>query len=1055
MRTALLPAAAALVLCSLPFAQPVFAQQWDTLQVPTQPFIVNLQTWDGVLYGTSTNGNVFKSLDTGATWEMAFKGLEFTINPNNGFFYRFADAGARFERSLDHGSTWTDLAENPFFDPAPNVALTKLTFSNDTLYAYSLFNDNPGLLRRDPQDWTPVTQLPNGEMFTQCHVMGPHIWALSIFALRHSPDGGATWTTVSDSSWVGTSLAVAGDTVLVHYSPDNTPAYILARTIDQGSTWETDTTHPGYFGNISNGRPFYTSDGGNNNGYNMYYSWNGLTGWDTLIAPNAYQDYGKYLPNDIELIGDSRIMAMPSGILYGKGSQWKRGFFGYSIPGEGQATQFYLRKTPDALLFGSEGLGFGLSVRPDVGNSWPWPEKYYFSEQLFQIGNQWLGVGGAGTYRTANTSFDWEVVNTQSGRLVQTNGVFYMKEYKTIFRSGDNGSTWVQTGLLPQLNVFYDIPFASLNGKLFTLLGSSLVVSADEGATWSTAYTFDHPLDLPNSRLHTLQGRIFLSQSYAPSRVYVSADEGATFDTLQVPGALDVKVHGNTLLLKNGDGFLYVSTDTGQTWKQLPPPYFGFGYIDIEGATANDSMVYLYDGAQNVAWMLNFKNLSQWEGTVYLDQNGNGQQDAGEKGVPDLVLKTRQSVFFGVTDASGHFRMSVNPAKDTVEIGTTIPHYSPQPLFYGTQGSGTAPLDFALQPTATLTDLAVHLSLPAPFRPGFTNTFSAVVRNNGTTKADGALKIVLDPALSYQTATPFPAQQSGDTLVWDIQQLPPLEALTFHIQTQTDLVDIGSAIHLNAQVLAQLADDTPADNLFDLDAIVVGSYDPNDKTVLPEAVPPAVAAQGATLRYTIRFQNTGTYPTSFVVLRDTLDSRLKPESIRILAASHPFSWRLAEGRILEFKFNPLNLPPAQDDEPNSHGFIQFAIDLKPNLSLGDQVGNTAYIHFDYNPAIVTNTAIMTVKEASSTHSPVAGAPEIHLHPNPATRFVTISFNGWPDETGRLSLLRTSGETVLEHSPVRFREPLRLDLTDLPAGQYWLQAVAASGQRVLQVLVVIR
>lgn len=100
----------------------------------------------------------------------------------------------------------------------------------------------------------------------------------------------------------------------------------------------------------------------------------------------------------------------------------------------------------------------------------------------------------------------------------------------------------------------------------------------------------------------------------------------------------------------------------------------------------------------------------------------------------------------------------------------------------------------------------------------------------------------------------------------------------------------------------------------------VGAYGPNDKQVWPgDFIAPDAVAAGVPLRYTIRFQNTGTYPAERVRLVDTLDANLDLSTLSVLGASHPYSWQVKGGRVLEIVFDQIQLPDSSTNQAASHG----------------------------------------------------------------------------------------------------------------------------------------
>jgi hypothetical protein len=165
---------------------------------------------------------------------------------------------------------------------------------------------------------------------------------------------------------------------------------------------------------------------------------------------------------------------------------------------------------------------------------------------------------------------------------------------------------------------------------------------------------------------------------------------------------------------------------------------------------------------------------------------------------------------------------------------------------------------------------------------------------------------------------------------------------------------------------------------------VRASFDPNEKWITPEVADTSVHE----FTYTIVFQNTGTAPASNICIIDTLDSDLKISSFEIIGASHEVSTQIFPGNILRFYFNSINLPDSTNDEPNSHGFVKYRISRKTNTGAGTMITNTAYIYFDYNAPVVTNTTSVVISSPVGIND--IASDEISIYPNPSHNFISIS-----------------------------------------------------------------
>jgi hypothetical protein len=197
---------------------------------------------------------------------------------------------------------------------------------------------------------------------------------------------------------------------------------------------------------------------------------------------------------------------------------------------------------------------------------------------------------------------------------------------------------------------------------------------------------------------------------------------------------------------------------------------------------------------------------------------------------------------------------------------------------------------------------------------------------------------------------------------------------------------VDDILSFQAAIYPISGDEMPTDNTNNLRQIVVGSYDPNDKTCLEgtQILPTQV---GGYLHYLIRFENTGTYAAENIVVKDMIDAtKFDIATLQLTRASHECFTRI-NGNKVEFIFENINLPFT---EPDKHGYVAFKIKTKPNLVLGDAVTNQADIFFDYNFPITTNVASTQIVEFLSVKNTAKNDFAVTLQPNPTTGFVQFS-----------------------------------------------------------------
>ncbi len=239
---------------------------------------------------------------------------------------------------------------------------------------------------------------------------------------------------------------------------------------------------------------------------------------------------------------------------------------------------------------------------------------------------------------------------------------------------------------------------------------------------------------------------------------------------------------------------------------------------------------------------------------------------------------------------------------------------------------------------------------------------------------------------------------------------------------------------------------------------VIASFDPNDKTAFPTGWKEDHIIEANTdLDYLIRFQNTGTDTAFKVVIVDTLSQFLDPSSLQSGAASHPYTFELSRQGVLKFTFDNILLPDSTTNEPASHGFVNFSISQIANNEIGTRIENTAYIYFDFNPPVKTNTVFHTIGEPwvnvlSSWIEVFEPGIQINVFPNPFFEMATIEIEGWQGEQGTFSLIDMNGKVVSQKEFTGNK--ITLMRHNMPAGVYFFSIssggrLMGSGKLVLQ------
>jgi len=278
-----------------------------------------------------------------------------------------------------------------------------------------------------------------------------------------------------------------------------------------------------------------------------------------------------------------------------------------------------------------------------------------------------------------------------------------------------------------------------------------------------------------------------------------------------------------------------------------------------------------------------------------------------------------------------------------------------------------------------------------------------------------------------------------------------------HSHPNTTVTGCGSAGNPNGGDLVNELPQDDEDPEIEIDCLpIIDSYDPNDKQVVPSGIgTDRIVHRTALLEYMIRFQNTGTDTAYNVVVVDTLSQSLDISTIEWGMASHAYTLNVSGQYkpVLTFTFNNINLPDSTTHEPNSNGYIKFKIKPLYDIPNNTQIENKAYIYFDYNEAVETNTSHITIADSIPHGEPLVfnaverpmQREQISVYPNPTTGMVSLDLTGFGNLSG-LAELRLTDITgkELQHFQIFKLSNYQIDLSNLPDGMYFLHINTAQG-----------
>src|SRR5688572_1604427 len=438
-------------------------------------------------------------------------------------------------------------------------------------------------------------------------------------------------------------------------------------------------------------------------------------------------------------------------------------------------------------------------------------------------------------------------------------------------------------------------------------------------------------------------------------------------------------------------------------------------------------------------------------GTLFQDLNGNGIKDTGELPVPDRIIAIEPGPILTNSLANGNYGALLPAGSFNIKLSNSVRNYTANPGSYNFSFTGqnqTLPgKDFALTPIPNSPDAKITLTPLTPARPGFGLVYNLTFANVGTTILSDSLTLNFDSnLLTFAWASAAPVVHQAAKLTWTYQNLQPTEKRSINISFRVDsTVVIGTPLQATAIIKPLATDLNQQDNYDTLNQVITGSFDPNDKQVNFERLTPAEVSSGKYLDYTIRFQNTGTDTAFTVIVRDVFTKNQDLTHFEILAASHPYTFKLLNNSNAEWRFNNILLPDSHRNEAASHGFIRYRVKAKSNLVLGDAISSRASIFFDYNAPILTNYATTIVANQLGITGNKEDLTSIKLYPNPADNFVIIESALKKKMAATVSLVNMLGQTLSKVAlPANDQIHYQMPLKDLPKGVYIIQLKTETG-----------
>lgn len=397
-------------------------------------------------------------------------------------------------------------------------------------------------------------------------------------------------------------------------------------------------------------------------------------------------------------------------------------------------------------------------------------------------------------------------------------------------------------------------------------------------------------------------------------------------------------------------------------------------FFDSDSDFDNDLFVFT---GRCVAQLKNLtENPYQSKGSVFYDHNHDGVKNGLDYGLNLVKINSTPTEQFALTRNDGSFRFNFD--SNLLGSYTLVPEIDTLNWSYSIGGNGylvdvntpvlnSDSLDYGIFPIANIDSLNIDLTGGFPRCNSIVNYF-ATIRNVGTTNSLVKLDLNLSTDLNFVSASLTPDSISGTHCYWHFDSIDCFSNKYLSVQVEfPDFTSMGNTI--NSTLSASVIDgSTVTFNSIDtLSQVIVCAYDPNDKVGFPigEGNEGIISQSQDYLDYLVRFQNTGNDTALNITIRDFIDTNLVYPEIEVLASSHNLSVEINQTNEIKFVFNNINLPDSSTDYSGSNGFVKYRIPLKDSLFFGTPIKNTAYIYFDYNPPISTNTTLHTIERPAT------------------------------------------------------------------------------------------
>lgn len=453
-------------------------------------------------------------------------------------------------------------------------------------------------------------------------------------------------------------------------------------------------------------------------------------------------------------------------------------------------------------------------------------------------------------------------------------------------------------------------------------------------------------------------------------------------------------------------------------------------------------------------------------GNVNYDVNSNCAYDANETRLANqsVLLSQGANTQTAFTDNGGNYYFTnASPGTYTVAVTNLTNGYVAscaisQPHSTTINNGALTVDDFPLACTPSFDFVASNINRIGNFWPGQTvylKSYAPIIKTVcSAAPTPGTIQLILPPCLKYDQDTNLVWQPSsvqlwpaGDTITYSVADVYNHSYwLQANLLTRAKICTTATVLDTFCvtMIVQALGDNQLNNNIYTTCIPAMASYDPNYKEVSPKGVGSAgfISPSPLDLVYTVHFQNTGNAPAVNIFIKDTIDSDLDITSLQILSSSHAMANNSLVNGVMTFNFPNIMLPDSATSPMGSQGYVTYSIKMKPGLLPLTQITNKAYIYFDYNAPIITNTTLNTIENPAGINQSFTKSNSFLIYPNPASNGLNIINE---QEFNYLKIHDITGRLVY-YKQLNNVRGVELNISELKSGIYLLEIGDNAGRK---------